>query len=107
MNRASTAVLVLSCLVASFALADSRASTLDDQSRRFPNGVNVGDLVWVYFDGGKSNLSSPIDCTIAEVNNGWFRCATNPEPPGVFVAKRELVWYDLSHVAMVKNVVGK
>jgi hypothetical protein len=59
------------------------------------------------FDGNPKSFPSQIECTIAEITNGWFRCATDDDPPGVFVAKRELVWYDINHVAMVRRVVEK
>jgi hypothetical protein len=70
--------------------------------------VDVGDSVGVWYDSsGRSNISPQFECTIAEVNNGWFRCATGDAPPGVLAAKRELVWYDMNHVAMIKKVVDK
>jgi hypothetical protein len=107
MNRLSTAVLVISCLLGGYALAGTRVSAADDAARRFPAVVEVGNRVTVLFDGGETHSGSAnieslttylprFDCTIAEVSNGWFRCALAND---TFNPPREQAWYDINHVA--------
>jgi len=77
MNRVSTAALLVSCLLAGYALTGTRVSAIDDvsQVRQLPNGLNIGTHVTLTFAvNSLGNSSSQVECSIMDVSQGWVRC---------------------------------
>ena len=102
MSRVSAAVLALASALTGYALAGTRVSAGIDntQGRGLPNGVYQGDHVTLTFMAGAvGHDPSQVECTITAIAGAWVRCGTGDS----FSDKHEQVWYDTSHVVVLKK----
>jgi hypothetical protein len=103
MNRVSTAVLALACLVTGFALAGTRVKALDDVSPpRFPSDISVGTRIVMSLDGPNGGT---ISCAIERMDAGWIKCATDEQD--TFHPTVRPQWYAIAHVTDVEPVQPK